>query len=81
VEQVSDMSSSSDRTFCLLALAIVHAGSGGHNRDWSTAEGSGGHKKIGSEMVLFRLGAFLHNSSRGFHDLSSHGLNINILAL
>jgi hypothetical protein len=46
VEQVSDMSSSFDRTFCLRALAIVYAGSGGHNRDWSTAAGSGGHNKI-----------------------------------
>ncbi len=46
MEQVSDMSSSFDRTFCLRALAIVYAGSGGHNRDWSTAAGSGGHNKI-----------------------------------
>jgi hypothetical protein len=43
VEQVSDMSSSFDWTFCLRDLAIVHAGGGGHNRDSSTAAGSGGH--------------------------------------
>ncbi len=61
MEHVSDMSSSFDRTFCLRALAIVHAVSSGHNRDSSTAAGSGGHNKIESEVVIFNLGAFLHN--------------------
>jgi hypothetical protein len=58
VEHVSDTSSSFDRTFCLRAVVIVHAGSGGHNRGWSTAAGSGGHNKIESEVVIFNLGAF-----------------------
>ncbi len=64
MEQVSDMSSSSDRTFCLRALAIVHADSSGHSRDSSTAAGSGVHNKIRSEVAIPPWRIFTQSFSR-----------------